>query len=368
MDSTESMALLAIQRTYENSWHDSTGREYAPFYVDRVQEELSRVGLEGEHLDGIEMPVMVCWFPTLYEQDWAALTAARTVFVAVNRKAEAPTQARTTLLSDTELRHIFTREILERLRPERAADYPLPLTAIEFDNPDEDSSRPERWTAITNVGLLSHVVRRCVFGPRELLTDMSRGLPRGAMPADADLFMREQLDLEAIYAAEPPEEMEYSDISNDRFPRNVEPLVERFWQDYGRATVEILGRLQPYAAHHEVLETLRDEWMGQRGTLWYRALFEGSGLYWSIKRTFEERRRDAPETEVVAAWRELEGPRREEFTGARQAALPPIPAAWDLSVDQVYRNTYMTHACELGLMLTFASVALESNATMTGVS
>jgi hypothetical protein len=356
------MALLAIQRTIDETWNDSTGSEYAPFYVDRVNHELAARGLQPTDLDGIEMPAMICWFPELLAREHEAIRAARNLFVVVNREARPPSEGRTTLLSETELRHIFTREILERLRPDLEADHPLPLIAIEYDNPDREKARPDRWNAITNINLLSNIVRRCVFGPKQLLTDMTIELPGGPLGRDSSLFMRRQLDVEELYAdIELSGSLEATDITNEEFPDNYQPLSDRFWSRVGQATVEVLGRLSPYAAHHSALEHLRKKWMADRNSLWYRALFEGSGLYWSMKKTDESWRRlkkrntDLAKTEVVAAWEELDR-RRALFEAERRSRLPEIPADWALTSEYIYRNTFTTHACQLGTMLTVGAV------------
>jgi len=352
------MSLLAIQRTITNSWDQSSGSEFAPFYEDKVRTLLEAADLSTDALAGLEMPIMVTWFPggasSVADPEENVLRAARRLFVAVNQEAKPPSSSRLILLSETELDRIFVRDVLERLRVSDNEDG-LPLIAIEYDNPDVEKARPDRWTAITNLQILSNCVRRTVFGPKDLLRDVEREIPGGPLGNESDLFMRKQLRVEELYQDDPPADMGWSSIGNMRFPEDQGPLLDEFWAGWGGAIATVLGGLSPYQEHCKVLSSLQKDWMGHEATLWYQALFEGTGLYWSLKRTHEASDVEGP---VEASWAQVDGPRREALEQGRAEMAPEPPDGLDYSRD-VMRDTYCTHACQLGLLLTLGGIAVE---------
>ena len=174
------MALLAIQRTATRSWEVGTGSAYRVFYEATVERLLEERG--GELPADVQVPVTICWFEDAGDA-FHPHEAARQLFVDVNKEAKAPSNARLTLLSESDLLSIFSRSLLELLRTDTDDDT-IPLAAVEFDNPESESSRPVKWSVTTTLDFVKHAIQRTVFGPRDLVEQPLRTFSRGPMRAE----------------------------------------------------------------------------------------------------------------------------------------------------------------------------------------
>lgn len=390
------MALLAIDRTVNGNWEKSGGGIYQHFYEAGVNALLKdRANLD---LDSIEVPVTVCWFPDLGGPGKDPHKAARKLFVDVNKEARAPSESRLTLLSETELLNIFTRSLLNRLRQPSP---PIPLYAVEYDNPDVDkeAAKSTKWTVLTNLFLLKHAVQRCVFGPGETLVSMSTsaGLPGRPNGRFADKYMREQLGTVDLFADIIPDgdrSIPLARLGDKIFPHSqVHVIVDRFMERWGEAILTVLGGVSPYLAHGRALTALRDTWAtkGEMERLARDALFDGVGLYWTIGTSWkawdskreEARALKAPEpikTDIVRVWDIIDGKskpfgrlRAREYLGLKK----DLPDAEEESNSALLKNlaifyrTVNTNACQLGAILAFAGVyhrAKKLGATHVGVA
>jgi hypothetical protein len=376
------MALLAVDRTVNGTWEQSGGGRYRHFYEARVNELIKQSA--NLKLDAIEVPVTVCWFPDLSGPGKDPHKAARKLFVDVNKEARAPSESRLTLLSDTEIINIFTRSLLNRLRQPSP---PLPLYAVEYDNPepDKEASKSVKWTVLTNLFLLKYAVQRCVFGPEEMVRSMGSSLSVAGRPNQkaADGYMRAQLRTDELFQEaihDGDRTIERHRLGNRVFPRTqVQPLVDRFMERWGEAILTVLGGLGPYAAHSRALTVLRDTWLTDdaMSRLARDALFEGVGLYWTIADSYqawESRCAEAratkmmaepPKTDIVRVWeiiREKSKPfdriRAKEYLGLKK----DLPDTEDETNSVLLKNlatfyrTVNTNACQLGALLGFAGV------------
>lgn len=363
------MALIAIDRTVNESWKSNTGEKFRHFYEHRVKKLIESAGNK-INLDQVEVPVTVCWFPELNGKSANPHRAARKIFVDVNKEARTPSEARLVLLSDTSLRNVFTRCLLNRLRQPQP---PMPLFAIEYDNPDKDSARPVRWTVLTNLNLLKSAVEYTLFCPTKYLTDM--GTRFGGRPPliEMNARMRAQLELEAHL----PEVIDDGDtiverghISDDTFPPSeLELLKRQFMDSWGDAILVLLGRVAPYAAHCRALQTLHDQWLTDdaMASLAHDALFVGVGMYWTLRSSHQhwvEEKREAKRNnqpkpakpDIVKSWEiidkkagEFEVHRAIEYLGS--GAEKAVRDASDLF------GMVNTHACQLGMVMTFSTLA-----------
>ncbi len=221
------MSLIAIERTINNSWKFAhSGEKYKPFYEEHIQKLLQKAEREGRDLDlaRVELPVTVCWFPEEPGQTPRPRPhlGARKLFVDVNNTAKAPSEARLVLLSDTELRNIFARELLNRLRRDRQWDSVFPLYGVEYDNPNEAMTWPRRWSVVTNLEILKHAVVRAIFGPKKIYDQMNASLQGKPSDRDMNHMMREQLRLTDIYSKhfdDGPRPMEVARIGKGAFPK-----------------------------------------------------------------------------------------------------------------------------------------------------
>lgn len=374
------MALLAIDRTVNNLWGSAgAANRYRHFYEHRVRELLKDADANF-NLDKVEIPVTVCWFPDLNGASGDPHKAARKLFVDVNKEARAPSEARLTLLSDTELLNIFTRSLLNRLRE---ANPPLPLFAIEYDNPEKEAARPVKWSVLTNLNLLKFAVMRTVFGPKKYLTDMSLAFGGRQPWTEMDGFMRSQLDVATVY----PDTIEDGEriidrgsIGNENFPgQQVEPLVNRFMSSWGSGILTILGKVKPYAAHCKALQDTRDGWAADDAfsSLAFDALFGGVGAFWTLRSSFnhwlelkarckEEKRPEPLQPDIVKAWNAIND-KLPEFNRLRAQEYIGKKTEKDAEKVKSFYDIANTHACQLGAILSFASLAYATHRTHTEI-
>jgi hypothetical protein len=363
------MALLAIERTRRGMW-DEAGAQYQHFYIDAVNDLLASLGEdEEEQLRRIEVPVAVCWLPDLLGDEHYPHRAARQLFVVVNREAKSPSRSRLILLSDTDLFYVFVRAILDRLK---AAEGGLPLYAIEYDNPEEESARPVKWSVLTNLMLLGHVVQRVLGGPDRVLTQPERPLPGGPQRGEErDQFLRRELNVNSLFPANVPDgerTIPRDSIGREHFPGDgVDTLKEAFMAGWGTVITNVFERLLPYRSHIRALEALKQDWTpggDEHGRLAKEAIFGGVGSYWTLRSSYEDWRDDqaagtggAEEPAVVEAW-EVLGNKAGEFRRARAREYLGSDGTDDLRLSEhVYESVFITHACQLGIFLAIASLA-----------
>lgn len=367
------MALLAIDRTMSGRWRGSKGEKFRDFYEKQVQRYLSDEAISSDNVDllsNVEVPVTVCWFPDRVGDTGHAHEAARKLFVDVNKEAKAPSESRIILLSDAELVNVLTRSMLSALRrPDN--DELIPLYAVEYDNPDINTTRPARWSVMTNIHLLKEAVNRCVFGPPKYLTDVTKKISGREKKPDRDAFMRQQLEVSKLFKAEIQDEgfpYRREAIGNEYFPLGkVDVLSERFTETWGIAILTLLSKVAPYAAHARALRRMEAGWSGVEiyASLARDALFGGVGVYWTLKDSYEHyadesrnkpgANRGKPDSDVLRAWEVIEEKesafeilRAEEYLGSTAEEKREASKAAYLVLN--------THACQLGMVMTMGSL------------
>ncbi|MFC8723218.1 hypothetical protein [Kitasatospora sp. NPDC057198] len=365
------MALLAIERTMTRSWQGSPGERFRSFYEGPVEQALSRyAGLE---LRDVEVPVTVCWFPDETGPDSNPHGAARKLFVDVNKEARPPSKSRIILLSDAELGNVLTRKVLSDLREENERQ--LPICAVEYDNPETNTTQSARWSALTNIHLLKRAVEVCVFGPPQTLQEVGARFTGGRRPiSEMNGFMREQLELETVFP-EPVADGGFvyapTEITNTHFPLGrVDEISDRFSRTWGAALIALLSRTHPYAAHATALKQVRGQWYqgdaAQRLAL--DALFNGVGVFWTLRdgyEHFQEQQQRAKEagtkidksakSDVILAW-EILRDRKESFEAARAAVYRGSTRPEAVVESEAAFAVFNTHACQLGMALALGSL------------
>lgn len=366
------MALIAIDRTLNRTWEQESGARYRHFYERRINTLLEEAERRGApiNLEQVEIPVTVCWFPDLTELGHSPHTAARKIFVDVNKEARTPSEARLILLSDKELQDIFTRSLLNRLRE---PEPPMPLSAIEYDNPNKDSARPVRWSVLTHINLLKVAVQHTLFCPSKYLNDMSKTFGGRLPENEMDIRMRQQLDILNIFPERIEDDersIERSNISNLIFPlKQVDKLTDKFMESWGDAILTILGKLEPYKAHCEALTELKDSWAidDAMSGLAHDALFVGVGMYWTLKASYETyaeevtvctRDKKTPPTkpDIVKAWEIIADSKHRDFKALRAKAYLGKSTEQAVVNSEAVYQVMNTQACQLGAIL--ALVAL----------
>lgn len=359
------MALLAVERTMTKSWQNSgVGGRFRSFYENQVTQALRDFG--DVDLSRIEVPVTVCWFPEETGEQAKPHEAARKLFVDVNKEARPPSDSRIILLSDAELSNVLTRRMLSELRND-TDDSLLPIYAVEYDNPEVNSTRPARWSVLTNIHLLKFAVDRCVFGPPKYLNNVAQKIGGRLSQTDVDTFMQKQLDIISLF----PDQFEDGGftyqrdrIGNTEFPLGqLEVISDRFAATWGRAILTLLSKTAPYAAHAKALTQSKDEWhVDDTGlSLAHDALFGGVGVFWTLRDSYEhylEKKAaglKATKSDVIRAWEALKG-REEAFETYRAQAFLDSGRGSALKKSKAAYAVFNTHACQLGMMMTLGSL------------
>lgn len=360
------MALLAIDRTINDSWRGD-GEKYKYFYEAAINEALKGLKPEDkqEIVNSLEFPVTLIWFPNSNDQDPLHHEVARKLFVDINKNARAPSESRILLLSDSDLLSIFTRSLLNEFRTDGSG---LPIYAIEYDHPGRDQASSSKWSAISNVMILRDCVSRAVFGPAKYIEDMAQSFGGRESITNRGAFMRETL---AVHDEIPEviEDMKRSEINEERFPRGkVDFLQNRFLKTWGRLVFRLLSEIEPYSKHGIALNELKDSWAtgGSTDTLARDAIFEGVGMYWTIKDAHthwesenrilrDSQQRTKPKTDIVKTWEALTA-KSLEFKKAR--ALKYLGKDGDQAIkdSEGAYQIFATNACQLGLILALRSI------------
>ncbi|MBN4927158.1 hypothetical protein IEU95_09960 [Hoyosella rhizosphaerae] len=368
------MALLAIDRTMSRTWDDNEGSKYRSFYERQVEQYLRSYDPEGKlDLSQVEVPVAVCWFPEKTGLNRKPHEAARQLFVDVNSEAKPPSESRIILLSDAELANVLTRSLLSLLRDEKETSF-LPLFAVEYDNPDINSSRPARWSVVSNISLLKLVVGRLIFGPAKYLRQVNLRNTSGRDSASArDSFMREQLDILTLFPAIIDDSgfaYKREEIGNESFPLGrVEEIIDRFSQTWGMGILTLFSHVAPYKSHAAALNRLEADWSAAvepHAALGYDALFGGVGVFWTLKDSYEHYREEirqdrgrqttrSKSDDVIKAWNAITI-KRDDFEMFRSQEYLASTKPERLKLCKSVYEVVNTHACQLGLALTLGSL------------
>jgi hypothetical protein len=360
------MALLAVERTMTNGWQTSSGSRFRSFYEHQVKQTLQETSNDTLNLSKVEVPVTVCWFPEETGDHAKPHAAARKLFVDVNKEARPPSESRIILLSDAELSNVLTRRMLSELRNGTEESF-LPLYAVEYDNPEVNSSRPARWSVLTNIHLLKLAVDRCIFGPPKYLKDVTLKFVGRPSPTEQDAFMQKQLDVTTLFADQFEDggfTYQREKLGNAEFPLGqVDTISDRFAQTWGRAILTVLSKTAPYAAHAKALTQLKEDWhVDDTGlSLAHDALFSGVGVFWTLRDSYDHYQEkkslglNTTKSDVIKAWEALKG-REESFETYRVQAYLDSGRSTSIKQSKAAYAVFNTHACQLGLVMTLGTL------------
>jgi hypothetical protein len=355
------MALLAIDRTINNSWSES-GEQYRYFYEREIEKILSTKSDEERKnlFENLEFPVTILWFPDCNKLGADHHQAARRLFVDVNKNARTPSESRLVLLSDTELLSIFTRRILNELRSTQDT---APIYCVEYDHPGRDQTAYSKWSVISNVITIRDCINRSIFGPEKYIKSVNINFWGRESEFDRAHFMRETLSIgEGI--GETEDDIKREEITNDNFPpTKLDFLSNQVMRGWGEFIVKMLSDLLPFKIHAEVLEDMRKDWATADSTdrLAKNAIFEGVGMFWTIRDSFQHWERQnnirkelkkniLDKTEIVKTWdvieikkKDFEERRAKKYLGKSDVnTIKEANSAFD---------SFSTNACQVGLVL-----------------
>ncbi len=374
------MAMLAIRRQKSGDWGDK-GRDYKHFY-EELAADLKNPQLATQ-LDNIEMPVCICFFPSLVERDGVkpshtTVQCCRRLFLDVNKNAKRPTKARQLLLDDSNLLSGITRSMLTLVREKAQASVAIgaeiELDAFEYDSP-HDLPTPKRVLAICTVEMLRQLIYWVGFADASYYTKLNRK-PQGRL-ADPDRgrFLKEILFDDRVPTTE------WRTWGYDNFETQFDPkecnsaaqprLAKLFNESWGAVILKTLSNLHPFQAHHRAVAQLKASHRDEtgHGRLAWRALFDGQGVLWTLidyaESRAELRRKHKelalPDIQIEQAYRAIHAdwipkefvPKRAALYLLKKGTNPTITKEEYQSVTKSY-ETYLTQAFQIGVLMAFA--------------
>lgn len=354
------MAMLAIYRTLHKAWK-GPGSQYRHFYENEINKLLkNEEGAINLIKNGIEYPVTITWF----DDDIDHHSAARKLFVDINKNAKPPTKSRLILLGETELIDIFSRTILNRLRADEST---FPIFAVEYDYSASSNTQTGKWSALVNIEMVKSSIYRALFGPDKYLRNIDAKVSVGRdSPSQLDERFRDQLQvgtwLPESFESVSGEIFLRESLGNDHFPKEfVEKFEERFSKGWGQVIIDVLQNFLPYKSHIDALVQIKNAWVDtsdNEAALAYEAIFDGVGLYWTLKDSNEHWKENASTDVVVPdtvkAWRYIQKKEGEFYTARAKMYLDE--SAKFNTVQDLFNKTN-SYACLLGLVMTIGSIA-----------
>ena len=366
------MALLAIDRTINNRWIGKA-EKYRSFYEPIVKECLSLLNEEQRKLvfSAVELPVTILWFPNIPASS-SQHKAARKVFVDLNKNARPPSQSRLLLLSDTDLISVFTRSLMNELRSNQQG---FPIYGIEYDNPTRDQASAAKWSTLTNVVSISECIRRVVCSPMKYFTDMSSVFTGRDAKAEVRMVFQKSLDISSVLTATIVDDRVYSrdEIDNEVFPPSKARMIEsQFVSGWGYLIQSFFSDLTPFKAHAKALRELEAAWIPNgisSSSLAKEAVFEGVGLYWTLRESANHWRSKNAElklekkplltkTDVVEAW-EITENKKLSFAELRCKAY--LGSGQKTTNSDAAFGTFSTAACQIGFVLAARAISHKNN-------
>lgn len=375
------MALLAVYRTLTKSWSSgaTASERYRAFYEDKINSLFKKMDVENFAIECLEFPVTICLFLDHTGKGKNPHSAARKLFVDVNKEARPPSESRLILLSDERLDHVLSREILNRLKVD-ISDKFVPLYAVEYDNPQSRTNVPRRWSAVTNLEIILRCVESCCFGPKEYVENVGAvAKRRSGRPNEIEMnqYFRAQVKLQDILPKsieDGPRSIDRSEVGLRTFPvYNSDArgkLLEKFITEWGAGLISLISRIEPYRAHIAAVKLLKANW-GHTGdvasALAREALFDGVGMYWTLEQgnsywceQVAEARRlqlEAPEkSDVVNAWHLVSVIKKKEFEKLRSKKYLNKDDDTSVKESNELFSTLNTYAAQVGLALAWATL------------
>lgn len=356
------MALLGIQRIHDNDWPASAKR-FEVFYREAVAAQLVAAGKNLPEV--IELPVMLTWLP---EKGVNLTEVVRKLFVDINSNARRPSPSRLLLLSDNQLSDFLTRRMLTEIRSDGS---PIPLSAVEYDYPNAGRSSSQKWSCFTNVEILRDLIHLNVFRARTLADNMKADVTKKGMVSgpDVNMSLREELHVKSLGKRfeEGEESMDPSEITNKHFPRfnkeKLDKLLNNFSDYHAKPLISLFSNTLPYQAHFSALSAFESDFDNKYGSksinpaLCREALFEGQGVYWTIK-TGADGSNGKASDELTRCWKALSGELKADFEQRRLSqykGATKVPKDQDKIFAQFF-ETLQTSAAQGGLALLLCSI------------
>lgn len=288
------MALLALFRNLKSDWNDADRLAYAEYYKIWPRSEIEKF-----KLDELQLPIIICTFPGLdqnYHGDLDVVSAARRVFLTLNKNARHVSPSRNQLLDDNDIVSECLRSTLQVVKNyDEATQSSLRIWNMELDQEGE-ASKIDSEVALSGVSHLYYIAQFLLFntaavrGAKALST-------RGKKPTKLNAaFSRLGLDEDLTQ-----EQREAS--RRDNYTGHVAEIVAQKWEErYGGPFLELLSKFHPLKSFADATLNLRLKLRNDSAIKTESLLFLGQSnarSYKKFREMLDGRRRD----DVDSRWR-----------------------------------------------------------------
>jgi hypothetical protein len=272
------MALLALHRNLNDDWDNQSRAAFKSYYAEWTKERIRQ-----RNLSGLQLPVVICTFPTLDKAGVGGLDvvrACRSLFLTLNKTARAVSSSRNILLDDRDLISHFLRGLLEQVKARNIhAMSTLRIWNVELDQ-YRDRVALETAVACTGISHVYYMIEHLMFaGVHDVQGVGARsGKFHKRQLVEQSLLLR--LDGEACLGGQAAEALGRHSFTMDA----ADKLYEQFRARYGECILRVYDDLYPMECHNRAtMDVFAD--VSAHGDRQVRAiLFEGQG----IERTFRE--------------------------------------------------------------------------------
>ncbi|KPX43412.1 Uncharacterized protein ALO68_04085 [Pseudomonas syringae pv. helianthi] len=270
------MALLALYRNLKGAWGQAARQPYKHYYEVWPESVIKKFDTRS-----IQLPVMLCTFPSLDEDnlgDIDVVRAARRIFLTLNKNARKVSDSRNKLLDDQDLASECLRETLSIIKSANTRS-PSPLRIYNVELDQRDRSVISNPLAITSVSHLYYICERVLFFSDRLSGLQKNSIRMGARK-DASAAI-ERLQLKDVLS-----QQEQQETKRDNYSDKVAAAFKSSWCEIFAPLVNsLLGDLHPFKSH-ELAVLDQSTWLDrQAGSAALKSmLFDGQGT----SRTFED--------------------------------------------------------------------------------
>ena len=297
------MAVLALHRQLNADWSDNP---YASYY--------SHIKVNAEHVENIELPVCIMYFPDLHKdhplakaQDIDLSSTCREIFLVVNRSAKRVSEARTLLLDDEDIAARLMRNTLSTLKTrDNEKDGLAQINSISYGDSDAEIGHREVISGQLEYSsaIALHKIHKAIsFGTTEAFTletdssDVSDGRSTQNPNRSPKILIGTSVQ---NYSLLPHN-------SGKSFPSNdLKKIVEKLGDLTDFALVNLFDKFRPFKIHNEELQNLENRLLDVNArsdnvSRKARALiFEGGGVQNIFDSHFERLKKEMENSQTVS--------------------------------------------------------------------
>lgn len=272
------MALLALHRNLNDDWSSQSRAAFKSYYAEWTKERIRQ-----RDLSGLQLPVIICTFPTLDRPglgDLDVVRASRSLFLTLNKNARGVSTSRNILLDDRDLISHFLRVVLEGVKARNVhATSTLRIWNVELDQ-YRDRVALETAVACTGIMHIYYMIEHLMFAEKSDVTGVSSRSGNFHMRQLVEECLLRRLDGEARLGSQVAKSTRRHSFTMSA----AEKLADQFNELYGKYLLRAYDEFFPMTCHNLATMDVAAEVAAHADRQVRAILFEGQG----IERTFEE--------------------------------------------------------------------------------